>query len=103
MYSFNTVNQITVSYTGIKSNKKIHCFHKRKMIYLYKPGETKHECRVFQNGKREETRTMTEELYQVREIKDLRDMIRTGAELYKEAPAFLIKEAKRGKVSRSHL
>ncbi|WP_269477053.1 AMP-dependent synthetase/ligase [Hominibacterium faecale] len=40
---------------------------------------------------------MTEELYQVREIKDLRDMIRTGAELYKEAPAFLIKRQKGGK------
>lgn len=73
------------------------CFHKRKMIYLYKPGETKHECRVFQNGKREETRTMTEELYQVREIETLRDMTRTGANLYKEAPAFLIKTQKGGK------
>ncbi|MCQ4637349.1 AMP-binding protein [Anaerovorax odorimutans] len=40
---------------------------------------------------------MTEELYQVREIESLKDMIRTGADLYKEAPAFLIKTQKGGK------
>lgn len=39
---------------------------------------------------------MTEGLYQVREIGSLREMIHTGAEQYKEAPAFLIKTRKGG-------
>lgn len=37
-----------------------------------------------------------EAIYQAREIRDLRDMVRGGAALYKEAPAFLVKGEKGG-------
>ena len=35
-------------------------------------------------------------LYEVREITDLRDMIRSSAELFSDDPAFLVKEVPAG-------
>lgn len=69
------------------------------MVYLSnQSGENKVYGPGDQYGIGEETNiTMTKELYQVREIKNLRDMVRTGAETYKEAPAFLVKTEKGGR------
>lgn len=42
-------------------------------------------------------------LYEVREITDLRDMIRSSAELFSDEPAFLVKEVRQENMYRSRI
>lgn len=42
-------------------------------------------------------------LYEVREITDLRDMIRSSAELFSDDPAFLVKEVRQENMYRSRI
>ena len=42
-------------------------------------------------------------LYEVREITDLRDMIRSSAELFSDDPAFLVKEVPAERICTDHV